>query len=105
MKKITITAIIVALFTMFAIPAMADFYPTCAVLTVVDRETDTLTFEDVMGRTWTMQGCEDWEQWYFAALLMDDNGTPEIADDIVVKAHYQMTVEDWAIAFPQKWGE
>ena len=106
MKKIiTITIALVALFALLTNSAMAEMYPSMAVVMVVDRDSDIVLMKDVMGRTWKMRGCEDWEPLYIAALMMDDRGTPYVKDDKIVKAYYQMTLEDWNRMFPYKWGE
>lgn len=103
-KLITITIALVALFALLTNSAMAELYPSCAVVMIVDRDSNIVLFKDIMGRSWKMRGCEDWHPLDFAALLMDDNGTSFVKDDRIVRATYQMAVEDWAKRFPYQWG-
>lgn len=64
-------------------------YPTAAVVTAVDYETDTVVVEKATGFVYTFEGVEDLMVGDVMALLMYSNGTPEtIADDIVISARY-----------------
>lgn len=103
-KLITVVIALVSLFALLTNSAMAELYPSCGVVMIVDRDSDIVMFKDIMGRTWKMRGCEDWYPLDFAALMMDDNGTPYVKDDRIVRATYQRALEDWAKKFPYQWG-
>ena len=63
-----------------------DLYGLTAVVT--DITDDTVTCVDLNGNEWQFTGAEDWFEGDIAALVMFDNGTPEIKDDEVVTASY-----------------
>lgn len=59
---------------------------TCVV--TVDQITDTVTVEDSNGNLWDFFGCEDWTVGDICSMVMDDNGTTEIYDDIIINTRY-----------------
>lgn len=71
----------------------AHIYPLYSVVTEVDKENDIVTVTDFNGNDWQFSGCEDWECGNIASLIMHDNGTPDIYDDIIIKAEYNGWVE------------
>lgn len=89
LKRIAILALLLsALLLGFARPARSGLYATTAKVIAVDYETDTITVEDGGGRAWAFYGAEDWYAGDCASLVMDDAGTPEVYDDIIVSARY-----------------
>lgn len=54
----------------------------------LDRTNDTVYFIDGANNVWSFTGCEDWEPGDVVSCLMDNNGTPSIKDDIILKAQY-----------------
>ena len=87
MKKISaVVALVLAL--VLCGSACADLYPTTARVTKVDRSADLVTVETVTGLLFTFEGCEDWEEGDCCSLLMDDNGTDSVLDDLVLDAIY-----------------
>lgn len=95
MKK---TAIICALFTLFGIimgiVACAETYPTTFIVSKTDYTTDTLELQDFNGEIWIMYGIEDITEGDIIAAIMDDNNTPIIYDDVIVKIRYCGYIED-----------
>ena len=87
MKKLATIALILIL-TTIALTAGAEIYPQTAKVITVDYDTDTVTVETFMGFTYAFSECEDWMEGDGVALLMDDNDTDEVADDLVLMAHY-----------------
>ena len=66
-----------------------EIYPTCGVVTETDETTDTVTFTEPNGNMWSFDGVEDWQEGDKIAVIMDDNGTPEIIDDEIVSMRYK----------------
>lgn len=76
------------------------FYPKAAIVIQVDSERcselklclnhdlDEIMIEDCIGGIWVYQGADDWCEGDVAALIMDNNGTPSIYDDKIVKITY-----------------
>ena len=63
-------------------------YPNCGQVMSVNADSDTVVFEDGSGNQWEFVGAEDWETGDIVAVIMNDNGTDEIKDDIVVQCKY-----------------
>lgn len=63
-------------------------YPLSTVVTDVNYDTDIVTCTDFNGNEWTFEGCEDWQEGDRASLLMFNNDTEIIYDDVILKAHY-----------------
>ena len=94
MKKIVLALI----FTIIAMQLIACgcyaepehyLYPRAVMVDEIKLESDTVVFKDGAGFTWEFEGVEDWAVGDVAAMLMDDNGTPEnILDDYVIEIWY-----------------
>ena len=65
--------------------------------TVTEIKNDTVTVEDSNGNIWSFDGAEDWEVGDGCALIMDDNSTSEIVDDVIISAKYQQN--DWSLPY------
>ena len=64
-----------------------DLYGLTTVIT--DITDDTVTCIDINGNEWQFTDTsEDWFEGDIAALVMFDNGTPEIEDDKIITATY-----------------
>lgn len=69
--------------------AQHNLYPRAVYVDHINTDRDTVTFADGAGVLWEICGVEDWALGDTAALLMDDNGTPDfIYDDSIVEARY-----------------
>ena len=64
------------------------YYSLVAVVTRTDAETDTVYLEDCNGNIWSLYGVEDWTPGDAAAIIMDDNGTELIYNDMIISATY-----------------
>ena len=85
----TIIAIITALLLITACAtACADLYPETAKVIEVNYNEDTVTVETFTGFLFSFEGVEDWAEGDCCALIMDDFGTAEISDDLIVSARY-----------------
>ena len=73
-----------------AIPYTKDrfdrLYPQAA--RVVDIQKDEIYLRDGAGNIWRWQGAEDWQVGDGAAMIMSNNGTKDIYDDIIVSIKY-----------------
>lgn len=87
MKKLTAIALILIM-TTIALTAFADVYPMTAKVVEVNYDEDTVTVETFTGFLFSFEGCEDWAEGDCASLIMDDNGTEKIFDDMIVMAQY-----------------
>lgn len=87
MKKLTTIALILIL-TAIALTASADVYPMTAKVVEVNYDEDIVTVETFTGFLFSFEGCEDWAEGDCASLIMDDNGTEKILDDMIVMAQY-----------------
>lgn len=61
--------------------------------TVTEINNDTVTVEDSNGNLWSFDGAEDWEINDSCALIMDDNNTKDIRDDVIISTRYQGRME------------
>lgn len=87
MKKLTATALILILI-LTALTASADVYPMTAKVISVDYAEDVVLVQDYNGFIFAFEGCEDWFEGDGASMVMDDNGTEDITDDVILMAHY-----------------
>lgn len=69
-----------------AIAATTTFYP--ATMEITNISGDVVTMETATGYIYEMIGAEDYFPGDLVALIMDDNGTPEIDDDKIISARY-----------------
>ena len=68
-------------------PNTTHLYPKSTMVT--DTEGDKITVVDFNGHYWTFTDTEEtWLKGDICSLIMDDNNTEEIYDDIIVKAQY-----------------
>ncbi len=104
MKK-NIAIIIVAVLFLSMIACHADvlistvdefsfkIYPLCGIVIEVNHEEDYIVIEDFYGNIWIFDGIEDWMEKDVVAMIMDDNGTEQIEDDIIIDIRYCGTIE------------
>ena len=69
-------------------PRNSDYYGLTTIVEETDDIMDTVYVRDCNGHLWSFQGVEDWQVGDCATLIMDNNRTLDIADDIVTSAHY-----------------
>ena len=65
-----------------------NLYPNTAIVVVVDGYEDLVTCIDAGGREWTFYGAEDWMPGDLVSLLMFDNFTEYVMDDVIMVAYY-----------------
>ena len=72
---------------------MSHVYPMIATVIQINRIDDAVIVEDDYNHQWVFMGCDDWCEGDIAALIMDDNGTELIYDDIIMDVKYIGWVE------------
>ena len=68
--------------------ATAELYPETARIVELNYEEDIVTVETFNGFLYSFYGCEDYSMGDGVALIMDDNGTAKVFDDVIVMAQY-----------------
>lgn len=68
--------------------AKPNYYALATVVTAIDSTEDAIICEDCNGNVWAFYGVEDWQVGDNANLLMHDNGTKSIYDDVICDATY-----------------
>lgn len=102
MKKFTtlfiiISLAIIAAFTDLSLAKLYNanqqkhLYPLTTTVTEIKK--DTVTVEDINGNLWSFDDAEDWEINDTCALIMDDNSTKDIYDDVIISTRYQGRTE------------
>ena len=93
MKKIL--AVVVLVMLMVSGMANAEMYPQVMLIVEADREEDIIILEDFNGNQWVWEGVEDWMVGDVVAVLMDDNNTKDITDDVMMELKYCGWLEGW----------
>ena len=86
-----------------ALIASLGIYSAVGTVTEVDRASDTVTFTNCNGHSFSFKGCEDWACNDLVSAVMWDNGTPGCRDDVILWARYCGVAEDLPDAFPHRW--
>lgn len=73
--------------------ATPHLYPNAGIVTRVDHAQDTVTVTTQNGHMWEFAPAEDWCEGDLCAMMMDDMGTAEIVDDMIVSARYCGTAQ------------
>lgn len=68
--------------------SIGGYYPSYATVVDLDVESDIVSAEDNNGFVWDFYGVEDYDIGDGVALVMYDNGTVSIFDDVIVDARY-----------------
>lgn len=89
MKKITISILtLVVFFAVFCATGITEIRPDTLVVVETDYSTDTLVLETATGMIFEYKGIEDIFIGDLVSVSFDDNGTPDITDDIILKLEY-----------------
>lgn len=65
-----------------------QFYPLTAIVMEFDYDNDLVTCIDGADNFWSFHGIDDWHMGDFVSMIMSDNGTPTIYDDIILQTEY-----------------
>ena len=63
-------------------------YPDCGLIIDIEEECNLVTYQTQNGNIFCFTGVEDFFVGDLVATIMNDSGTPEVKDDIVVSARY-----------------
>jgi len=90
MKRIFVLvfAMVLALFNSTINSESSNFYPTCGTVVEVNLKEDYILIKDFSNNLWMMSDCEDWAVNDLIAMIMYDNNTSIIYDDIIIDAKY-----------------
>lgn len=105
MKKFTKTQTLFIIVALAIIAAFTDLslaklynanqqkhlYPLTTVVTEINN--DTVTVKDSNGNLLSFDGAEDWEINDSCVLIMNDNNTKDIRDDVIISTRYQGRME------------
>ena len=67
-----------------------NVYAKTAIVTEIDRKNDLVTVRDGVGYEWQFYGVEDWMIGDYASMVMYDNKTESIFDDIIIDVKYEI---------------
>ena len=68
-------------------------YANLTKVTNVDHDTHIVTCRDFNGHEWQFDEDDEWHKGDLCNLVMFDNGTEEIYDDVIIGAYYERMVE------------
>lgn len=68
--------------------SIENLYPETFIVTEVNLAMGYIELETFSGNVFTWEGCEDWQEGDIASAIMNDNGTPEVTDDEIIKLEY-----------------
>lgn len=63
-------------------------YSLSTIVTEVDKANDIVVCQDFNGNLWEFEGTEDWLVGDICSMMMSDNGTETIYDDIIIDVRY-----------------
>lgn len=75
--------------------ARAEIYALTTVVVSLDYDADVVEVESFNGDVWAFDGCEDWCLFDICSMVMDDNNTTTIYDDIIINCRYNGWFEGW----------
>lgn len=68
-------------------------YLLCGIVESINHEENYITIVDNSGNAWEWEGVEDWQENDIAVMMMNNNGTEKITDDIIMNIKYTGWVE------------
>ena len=94
-KAIAITTTMLISMTGVKETTPETYYPSLAVVTETNTETDCVTIMTVPdGNEWDFYGVEDWSGGDLAVCIFSDKGTPDyLQDDEIITVHYSGYVD------------
>ena len=90
MRKIMYLTLCLLLLSIFIAESeiSGNLYPLAGTVVEISRPEDCVTVQDGAGNFWCFDGAEDWETGDLCALLMNDNGTEDVRDDVILQVRY-----------------
>ena len=74
-------------------------YPHTMTVTELKTAEDLVAVTDAVGHTWEFKGIEDWQIGDICSCIMNDNGTEQVEDDIIVDKRYDGNGLNLSVAF------
>jgi hypothetical protein len=74
---------------------MNGFYPLCGVVVEINYDEDLFYVVDGAGIEWVLTECDDWQIGDLVGMIMFDNYTATIYDDIIVEYRYCGVCANW----------
>lgn len=68
--------------------ASSNVYPMTCKVVEVNTTDDVVIAIDATGNEWEWNGVDDWQFGDCVSMIMNDNGTNEIYDDIIISIRY-----------------
>lgn len=87
--------VLVFMLWLSSVQGKAETYAITTVVVSLDYDTDTVEVEDFNGNVWAFDDCEDWQLFDVCSLVMDDNNTANIYDDVIVSMRYNGWLDGW----------
>ena len=88
MKEIIAIIIVISSLFCLAYHNSKHLYPLTTTVENVDYSEDLVAVKDSTGHMWVFSGVEDWQIGDTCSMIMNDNNTPEIFDDIIEDVKY-----------------
>lgn len=73
--------------------ATSHLYPMSGIVTRVDHAQDIVEVTTQNGHMWEFAPAEDWAEGDICAMLMNDMGTLEVIDDMIISVRYCGTAQ------------
>lgn len=89
MNKGIVTALIAAT----GLIAQGFLYPETMIITEIDEAQDLVTLECANGNVFEFYGIEDYAEGDLVSMIMYNNGTELVYDDVILDAEYAGTAE------------
>ena len=67
-----------------------NLYAKTAIVTDLNKDNDVVTVTDSSGYMWEFSGCEDWMLNDYCSMVMYDNNTALIFDDVIIDVKYEI---------------
>lgn len=67
-----------------------NLYAKVAIVTDLNKDDDVVTVTDSSGYMWEFSGCEDWMLNDYCSMVMYDNNTALIFDDVIIDVKYEI---------------
>lgn len=66
----------------------AENYLLCGIVESINYEENYITIVDNSGNAWEWEGIENWQENDIAVMMMNNNGTERVTDDIIIDIKY-----------------
>lgn len=96
-KMVLVLALILALIFCYEVNGASaeNLYVLVGVVNDLDFDNNLVIVVDCTGEEWAFEGIEDWCRGDIVGMLMSDNGTEIIYDDIILATFYNGYMEGW----------